>query len=433
MPYFEKWEKEHQEKNKASNHKLDSFLSFFKAEGKKRGNSELFQGMEKALGRFNEQAGKPVKQDFAMNFVEAGEELERACDAYLKAKKGAWTSKGRKRLEMAANMKQFIQEQNLDQVRDVRLVNYMYGGMGGRNSWKNQIPFRLVKAVLPTGKKEAQGDLKGSQRVEFTDHQKNDREGYFVEADSLQEQEHARKNMAATRIAEYLQEGHLFAHWEKMEADSDGREKSGYFMEAPDGVSAAWGDEAARKRLNEAKEAQPMESYERQMAALKVIDYLCGQTERKPENITYKLEQENSTGKWRMAGIQVLDTGSSFGENMGKSSESADLKGIGRIPDDLAGRISRLEEKQMRFLLKDLVTENQLQAVLTRAGQLKQHIKENRLQADRGKNRISLNFNQLAGETPAKKGRNETSQEKTSALNEKKASEKKAAGFGKRG
>ncbi len=381
MPYDQKWQKLQQE----NNNKLDRILGFFKTEGKKRGNSTLFKNMESAVSQFNDRMGDPITEASAIELATAGEELEKACDAYLKAKKGAWTSSGKKRLEMAASMKQFVQEQNLGQIRDIRSVNYTYGGFGGgKKQWKSQMPFRLMRAVLPGKAKEGQGGLKERQKVSFTDIAEIQRDGFFTETSSAQAQEYARKNIAASRIAEYVHAGRLFVHWEKMEAQSGDRELAGCFIEEADGIDVRSGDASARQRLDEAGKFPPTEDFLKDMADLKVIDYLCNQTRRRPEDMAYKIA-EDGIDKGRIIGVQRLDMGSAFEEAKGSPLAQAELKDMVFISGQLAKDILRLDEKKMQYLLKDLIPESQLQTAITRMNSLQEHIKKNMIQLEEGK------------------------------------------------
>ena len=118
------------------------------------------------------------------------------------------------------------------------------------------------------------------------------------------------RNSAMSAVAKLLDRPELIAKSVNMQfVDENGQTVEGTFMDYAEGVDLA-GDDEAFRRVNEDPLNGPGSGKGlRQMADLQVLDYLCGNVDRHPGNLFYKLDKNGD-----IVGVQGIDNDSSFGK-----------------------------------------------------------------------------------------------------------------------
>ena len=147
-------------------------------------------------------------------------------------------------------------------------------------------------------------------------------------------------------------------------------------------------------------------SFQKEMADLQVIDYLCGQIDRHSANYFIKTDKDG-----KFTGLQGIDNDLSFGDakqqknsyvigNHGRAviNESDELQ-IPHMSRGLAMNIQIMNEDMVRFALQDLIEEPEIEAFCERLKKLKTAIgkefikdpKESKLRIDKEWNEDTLN------------------------------------------
>ena len=150
----------------------------------------------------------------------------------------------------------------------------------------------------------------------------------------------------------------------------------------------------ADKVLNKSKETDPADGklsmadarLQREMAKLGLVDALCGQIDRHGNNI---FVQQNAKGN--LTGLKGIDHDLSFPtKNFDVTKETNKYKGLAKYMDrDAAEALLALEPSILRNILKDLLTDEEIEATIERLNALKQAVKQMTLVGkggwDRGK------------------------------------------------
>lgn len=136
--------------------------AYFEKQAKHRGNSEYFRDVTGAFERLRQCRKAPASQESAMELVEAGRELKKACDKYLAERKGAVTFWGRERLGMVERLNRFVEQQNFDQIRDVRVVK----GYEGK-TWEQVGRIPLAEITLKGPSETVGANLSQRLKVEY--------------------------------------------------------------------------------------------------------------------------------------------------------------------------------------------------------------------------------------------------------------------------
>lgn len=151
--------------------KFDKLEAYFEKQAKHRGNSAYFRDVTGALERLRQCRKAPASKESAMELVEAGKELKKACDQYLAERKGAVTFWGRERLRMVEQLNRFVEQQNFDQVRDMRVVKSYEG-----KTWEQVGRIPMAEITLKGPSETAGANLSQRLKVEY-----GGKKGFFTE------------------------------------------------------------------------------------------------------------------------------------------------------------------------------------------------------------------------------------------------------------
>ena len=199
----------------------------------------------------------------------------------------------------------------------------------------------------------------------------------------------ARKATASSRIDKLLGTN-VLAETHMATKKVDGKKVTGSFQKAAEGKEFGETD----KVLNKHKETDPTDGklsmadqkLLREMSKLTLVDALCGQIDRHGNNI---FVQQNEKGN--LKGLKGIDHDLSFPtKNFDITKMTNKYKGLSKHMDrDAAEMLLALEPAVLRGVLKDLLTEEEIQATIERLEALKAEIKKmilvDRKGWDRGK------------------------------------------------
>lgn len=202
------------------------------------------------------------------------------------------------------------------------------------------------------------------------------------------------RNVATSRVANMLN-SNLIAKSEMVNLKKTGSEESisGSVMDKAEGIEGATlikqhaksiitdssvEKDDRHKELKETVKGLITGSFQKEMADLQVIDYLCGQIDRHSANYFIK------TDKWgNFVGLQGIDNDLSFGDvkqdknsyvmgNHGRAviNESDELV-IPHMSRGLAMNIQIMNEDMVRFALHNLIEEPEINAFCVRLNRLK--------------------------------------------------------------
>jgi len=147
------------------------FADYFRHEAGKFGNSREFRAITKAMKELEEARNESAGKESAMKMVAANDKLIKACEKYLKDRAGARTDSGIDRLDKVGRMLEFQKAQNIDQIRDMRVVRQFAG-----KTW-NQVGALKVPEIRIEGKGETVGaNVSERMKVEY-----NGKKGFFTE------------------------------------------------------------------------------------------------------------------------------------------------------------------------------------------------------------------------------------------------------------
>lgn len=210
----------------------------------------------------------------------------------------------------------------------------------------------------------------------------------------------SKRNVATSRVAEILGMGHLVAKSETAEIiDDNNNVFRGNMMEsAIKGKSSV--EIAAEQQKGEAvdalKKASKGSGYQlkisasgglqRDMCNLQILDCICGQVDRHGSNF---IISQNAEGE--MTGVQGIDNDASFGLNEDNSfardkarhnrsvvNRETGTLAMPFIDNEAAQRIESLDGSVFEYILKDLLTDDEIKACITRFEKIKQAIKKTR-------------------------------------------------------
>lgn len=94
------------------NRNMNNLYDYMKDEGRNGKNSAEFDEVFQALKLFNTYQDQPINRDSKMDIVKAHGHLVEACEKYIEKKKGAWTSKGKERLDWVNAIKNLASQEN---------------------------------------------------------------------------------------------------------------------------------------------------------------------------------------------------------------------------------------------------------------------------------------------------------------------------------
>ena len=211
------------------------------------------------------------------------------------------------------------------------------------------------------------------------------------------------RNVATSRVAELLGVGNLVAKSERVDiTDNNGKSYKGNLMEsAISGQSAR----AAGREINKGKsedlveEASKGEGYQielgvtggfqRDLCNLQILDCICGQIDRHTDNYMVTRDENGE-----LSGLQGIDNDASFGLNEDNTFSTTrfnrnnrgvvDLETGGMclpfIDDKMAKSVEALEPSALEYVLKDLLTKNEIKACISRFNKIKKAIQKTRLE-----------------------------------------------------
>lgn len=186
-----------------------------------------------------------------------------------------------------------------------------------------------------------------------------------------------RRNVATSRMAELLGLGHLVAKSQTAEIhdQATGKIIRGNLMDQAEGVEL----NEVKAEISKKKEAAFTSGGIRDIMNLQVLDVLCGQVDRHAGNMLYKT---NAAGQ--ISGIQGIDNDASFGTNIDTASAIHQGRKDYRIFDPnngemvipymdkaLADRIEKLDSSVVRYVLRDLLKEAEIEAAVQRLENMK--------------------------------------------------------------
>lgn len=212
------------------------------------------------------------------------------------------------------------------------------------------------------------------------------------------------RNVATSRVAEFLGIGNVVAKSETVEVFEPGMKKGkiGNLMKKAEGRSGEKVTRSLQRELIDAgHESGKGEganiikdkitgNFQRDMSNLQILDYLTGQIDRHWNNFMVqeetKTETETGTEKTKLTGLTGIDNDFAFGNakigNKGKIGSHGitpvNQKGeliIPHMDKKLAERILSMDKKQLEFLLVDLIEKENIEAACKRLEILQKAIK----------------------------------------------------------
>ena len=198
-----------------------------------------------------------------------------------------------------------------------------------------------------------------------------------------------RRNVATSRVAALLGVGNLVAKSETAEIydEASGTVIRGNLMAKAEGVSP--GKEfMAKNKMEKGADTLKVSAtggFQRDLCNLQVLDIICGQIDRHADNFYVSL---NVNGE--LAGLQAIDNDASFGteERLGTLMDAGRYDrevfsddGEMTMPymdKNMAERIESVDPEMIRFALKDLLKDKEIEAVVNRLNKTKAGIRKNR-------------------------------------------------------
>ena len=191
----------------------------------------------------------------------------------------------------------------------------------------------------------------------------------------------SRRNVATSRIAELLGLENLVAKSRTVDIldQATGQTIRGNLMDQAEGKEYD-------KVENAITENKIDSGFIRDLTNLQVLDILCGQVDRHRNNMLYKTDDQGT-----VTGVQGIDNDGAFGTNTdvasAKNPYRKDLRVfdpetlemiIPFMDDGLATRIAQLTSSTIRYVLKDLLTDEEIEATGRRLDLLQKGIKKAR-------------------------------------------------------
>ena len=120
-----------------------------------------------------------------------------------------------------------------------------------------------------------------------------------------------------------------------------------------------------------------------QMADLQVLDLICGNVDRHSRNIFYDI-REDENHRLYLAGIQGIDNDTSFGllraEDLEfKKDQLTCYTGLSCMNADTASAVMSLDKPALEYALKDIVSQEEIEAAWSRTQGLQEVIRQSAL------------------------------------------------------
>ena len=207
------------------------------------------------------------------------------------------------------------------------------------------------------------------------------------------------RNVGMSRVAKLLGRENLIAKSEMVELREEGKEnRYGSVMKKAEGVemneyltsemlrySENRDEFISKQEFKDKVKESILPSFQRDLADLQVIDYLCGQTDRHTENYYVVTGEGENEGKFM--GLTGIDNDLSFGDALNRQNEEKKYNFFGNwgrlvadanediyIPHmsrSLAITISFLDENMVKYVLSDLIGKADIEAFCNRLRILK--------------------------------------------------------------
>ena len=187
------------------------------------------------------------------------------------------------------------------------------------------------------------------------------------------------RNVASSRIAELLGVGNLLAHSEKMTVQIGDQKVEGSFMEFAEGVDIRNSKDEALEQINQIRiENSP--GFTRDACNLEVLDYLCAQADRHGGNMFLKLSEPQEDGKREILGLQGIDNDLAFSTKKDIVLQQGNLDELCFISENLAQNILATDRNKLQFVLGDILSEAEIDALDDRMTKMQDHIRINMIQ-----------------------------------------------------
>ena len=213
-----------------------------------------------------------------------------------------------------------------------------------------------------------------------------------------------RRNVATSRVAALLGLGNLVAESQTAEItdESTGQtmrgnvmKKSRYTTSGAEYIKEHMMKKENDKAIDEGREIDMSLNmnvtggFQRDMCNLQVLDAICGQQDRHENNFFVgEVGEENDK---KLSGVQGIDNDGAFGmgDNSlkqrpeGHAAAIYDKNGNMSIPfmdKNLAQRIEKLDPEMIRFALKDLLTDDEINATIGRLDKTRKAIEKQRME-----------------------------------------------------
>lgn len=215
-----------------------------------------------------------------------------------------------------------------------------------------------------------------------------------------------RRNVATSRVAALLGLGNLVAESQTAEItdESTGQTMRGNVMKKSRYTTSAAAyrakhmmtkEEGDDKAIDEGREIDMSLNmnvtggFQRDMCNLQVLDVICGQQDRHFNNLFVGVAGEKNDEK--LSGLQGIDNDGAFGlgdnslkkRKQGHAATIYDKNGNMSIPfmdKNLAQRIEKLDPEMIRFALKDLLTDDEINATIGRLDKTRKAIEKQRME-----------------------------------------------------
>ncbi len=194
----------------------------------------------------------------------------------------------------------------------------------------------------------------------------------------------SKRNVATSRLADYLQIGDMVAKSKLVKLSINGKQMNGISMEEAKGETLPTITKEAEK--NNKKVKYSPKAY-KQLLNLQLFDVICGQVDRNMGN--YLCEKEETGDTVEITQIKAIDNDISFGNLVYEEIYSNGLDGLNRmrnieyvgelhVPavDKLfADRILALDEKTINYLMCDVLSRSERAALMDRIDGVKRALR----------------------------------------------------------
>ena len=226
----------------------------------------------------------------------------------------------------------------------------------------------------------------------------------FRDAQIQKNAEISKRNVATSRLANFLQIGDMVSESKLVKLSINGKQMNGISMEEAKGEKITSIVKNAEK--NKKKVRYSPKAY-RQLLNLQLFDLICGQVDRNMGN--YLCEQEETGDGVEITQIKAIDNDIAFGNldyediyqkglygiNRMRNIEYADELQVPAVDKLFADRILALDEKTINYLLCDVLSKSERTALIDRIDGVKRALRT-RMNAEakrRNKKKIILDNN----------------------------------------